>query len=99
MYFTDITNPELQSYSTDIVDTFSISLTRALTSKLFKVETIISDKLYKIYPLFYCDRIESSNPDDKVLSNRLVICSKNNSTFLKFIREGDSLFKTYYNMG
>lgn len=102
MYFTDITNPELQSYSTDIVDTFSISLTRALTSKLFKVETIISNKLYKIYPLFYCDRIESSNPDDKVLSNRLVICSKDNSTFLKFIREGDDVnrsasnFEHYY---
>ena len=102
MYFTDITNPELQSYSTDIVDTFSISLTRALTSKLFKVETIISDKLYKIYPLFNCNSIQSSNPDDKVLSNRLVICSKNNSTFLKFIREGDDVnrsasnFEHYY---
>ena len=102
MYFTDITNPELHSYSTDIVDTFSISLTRALTSKLFKVETIISNKLYKIYPLFYCDKIQSSNPDDKVLSNRLVICSKNNSTFLKFIREGDDVnrsasnFEYYY---
>ena len=97
MYFTDITNPELQSYSTDIVDTFSISLTRALTSNLFKVETIISDKLYKIYPLFYCDSIQSSNPDDKLLGNRLVICTKNNSTFLKFIREGDEVNKSASN--
>ena len=70
MYFSNIGNDELQHFHGTIGADFNISLTEILTSDLFDVETIIPDKLFRVYPLFYCREILSSNPADKILDNR-----------------------------
>lgn len=99
MYFTDISNEELQTYQKEVIDTFSISLTDALTSSLFKIETISVGSIYKIYPLFYCDKITSSNKSDKVLENKCIIVNKTDTeTYLKFNNILDDENKCYYNL-
>ena len=98
MYFTNITNPELNYFHGIKPPSFSIKLTTALTSDLFKIETIISDTLYKLYPLFYCETITSSNPNDKVLDNKCIICKKEtNDTLLTFITDDTGVVEDYVN--
>lgn len=84
MYFSNISDTELSQYHNEIKNDVEMSLTQVLSSSLFKIETIIADKIYKIYPLFYCDNIESTNPNDKIVENRLIICEKEANTILKF---------------
>ena len=97
MPYTDIMNPELQYFKGLTVPNFTIKLTDVLTSDLFKVDEIITDTIYKIYPLFYCKEITSSNTGDKVLENRLVICMKHDQeTYLTF-RSDDGDVQDYQN--
>ena len=75
MYYTNIANSELQYFHKIPVKNFTIKLGDILTSGLFKTEEIIEDTIYKIYPLFYTQEITSSNPDDKILDNKCVLCT------------------------
>ena len=68
-YYTNIANEELQYFHGLQVKNFTIKLSDINTSWLFKIEEIIEDSIYKIYPLFYTQEITSSNPDDKILDN------------------------------
>ena len=45
MYFSNIANEELKHFHGIVGADFSMSLTDILTSNLFKVETIIADKI------------------------------------------------------
>lgn len=105
MYFKDITDEELQFFHGLKVPNFSITLTDVLTSDLFKKEVIIADSIYKIYPLFYCDTISSTNPNDKILENKCIICNKTDAeTHLTFISgDGDvqdyQNYATYFDVG
>ena len=72
MYFTDITNEELQYFHNIMVHNFTVKLSQALTSKLFKVEEIITDSIYKIFPLFYTNEITSSNIHSSELITLLI---------------------------
>jgi hypothetical protein len=70
------------------------------------VEEIITDSIYKIYPLFYTGTITSSNSNDKILENKCIICQKTeNETFLTFISDENSEivdyseYGTYYEIG
>ena len=55
---------------------------------MFKVETIIADTIYKIYPLFYTNTITSSNSDDRILDNKCIICNKKDKeTYITFISD------------
>lgn len=87
MYFKNINNKELQLFHGFTVGNFCISLSDILSSvNLFYIETMISNRLYKIYPLFYTKNIASSNPDDEILDNKCIICSKQNTeTYFTFI--------------
>lgn len=85
MYYTDIANLELQYFHNLTVHNFTVKLSQVLTSPLFEVEEVIADSIYKIYPLFYTNEITSSNVNDRVLENKLIICQKTeNETFLTF---------------
>lgn len=90
MYFTDITNPELQYFHGLNVKNINLSLTEILSSDLFIVETIITDSIYRIYPLFYCKEITSSNNDDKILENKCIIANKNTEeTYYDFVSDDE----------
>ena len=88
-YYTNISNPELYYFHQIPVKNFTIKLGDILTSGLFKTEEIIEDTIYKIYPLFYTQEITSSNPDDKILDNKCVLCTphENKETYLTFISD------------
>ena len=89
MYFSNIGNDELQHFHGTIGADFNISLTEILTSDLFDVETIIPDKLFRVYPLFYCREILSSNPADKILDNRcLIVTRETHETYFAFTSNG-----------
>ena len=94
MYFTDITNPELQYFHGLNVKNINLSLTEILSSDLFIVETIITDSIYRIYPLFYCKEITSSNNDDKILENKCIIANKNTEeTYYDFVSDDDEFIR------
>ena len=93
MYFTDITNEQLQYFHNLTANNFSIALSDVLhqtnnefDNKLFKIEEIITDSIYKIYPIFYASEIKSTNPNDEILENKCIICQKQDiETYLTFI--------------
>ena len=97
MYYTNITNSELQYFHNLLVSNFTIRLTDLLTSELFKVDEIITDSIYKIYPLFYTKTILSSHNLDKILDNRCIICKKqeNRETYLTFISDENADIQDY----
>ena len=105
MYYTDITNSELAYFHNRPVHNFTAKLTDVLSSDLFKVEEIISDSIYKIYPLFYTNEITSSNSNDRILENKCIICQKTeDETYLTFkSNDGEIIdftdYGTYYNIG
>jgi len=85
MYFTNIGNEELKHFHNTVGADFSISLTDLLDSNLFKVEEINSN-IYRVFPLFYCTDIISSNMNDIILGNKCLILYKNEKeTYLRFI--------------
>ena len=84
MYFSNIGDAELGQYHNLVLNDFKMTLTDVLSSDLFKVEEIVSDSIFKVYPLFYCNEIKSNNYDDKVLDNRCVICKNATDTVLSF---------------
>lgn len=105
MYFDNITNQDLQYFHDLKVPNFSIKLTDVLTSDLFKKETIVSGSIYKIFPLFYCNEISSTNPNDRVLDNRCVIVKQEtNETYLTFISDDGDVqdyqnYASYFDVG
>lgn len=97
-YYTNISNPELYYFHNLPVKNFTIKLTDLLTSGLFKVDEIITDSIYKIYPLFYTNTITSSNSDDRILDNRCIICNKKDKeTYITFISDENEEIVDYNN--
>ena len=97
-YYTNISNPELYYFHNLPVKNFTIKLTDLLTSGLFKVDEIITDSIYKIYPLFYTNTITSSNSDDRILDNRCIICNKKDKeTYITFISDENEEIVDYDN--
>ena len=85
MYFSNIGDSELLPFHNTVSTDFSISLTDLLVSDLFKVEQI-TNSIYRVYPLFYANVINSSNPNDKILNNRCLILHKmEHETYLSFL--------------
>lgn len=84
LYFSNIGDSELAQFHKTISNTFNITFEDALSSNLFKVENIINNKLYKLYPLFYSDSITSTNEEDEVLENKCIICNYDLNTLLIF---------------
>lgn len=85
MYYTDLTNTELLEFHKVKCGNFSAKLSYIKTSNFFKTEEIIANEIYKIYPLFYCDEITSSNSDDKILGTQCIIANQtSNETYYHF---------------
>ena len=84
VYFSNIGDSELSQYHNLVLNDFKMTLSDVLSSDLFKVEEIVEDSIFKIYPLFYCSSISSTNYDDKVLDNKCVICKNATDTVLSF---------------
>ena len=112
MYYSNIQNKELAYFHNRPVHNFTVKLSQILTSPIFKVEEIITDKIYKIYPLFYTNSITSSNSNDRILDNKVIICQKlestednNQETYFTFISDETaeivdySDYGTYYDIG
>ena len=112
VYYSNITNKELAYFHNRPVHNFTVKLSQMLESDLFQVEEIITDKIYKIYPLFYTGTITSSNSNDRILDNKVIICQKlesteknNQETYFTFISDETaeivdfSEYGTYYAIG
>lgn len=107
MYFTDIANEELQYFHGLKVPNFTIKLTDILhktggsyDNKLFKIEEIISGSLFRIFPLFYTTTITSSNNNDRIINDKVIICKKEtNETFITFISNPDEEIHDYNSYG
>ena len=100
MYFDNITNSELNKYPKPIISSFSITLTDILESPLFNVETVISNSIYRIFPLFNCKLIYSSNPNDIIFENYLILCNKqeNEETHFTFLSTDERTIIMDYNI-
>lgn len=86
MYFTNITNEELQYFKREAINNFNINLTDILSSNLFKIEEIVSNSIYRIYPLFNCEKIISSESDNIILENKcIIVTKKDNESYFNFI--------------
>lgn len=93
MYFSNITNNELQNFHKTMGADFSISLTEILhktdgvfDNKLFHIEDL-GNNIFRVFPLFYAQAVISSNPADNVLDNNCIILIKNSEheTYLSFM--------------
>lgn len=106
MYYSNIQNNELAYFHNRPVHNFTVKLSQMLTSPLFKVEEIITDKIYKIYPLFYTGTITSTNLNDRILDNKCIICQKlesteenNQETYFTFISDETAEIIDYSDYG
>ena len=102
MYFSNIISKELKPFHNSFGVDFSISLTDLLDNpKLFNIEEI-TETLYKVYPLIYCNEIISNNPADKIIDNKCLILQKQeHETYLSFrtnSEESQELFEEYLNI-
>lgn len=95
MYFADVSDEDLNRFHESVKNNFQMFLNDAMFSHLFLIEEIVSDSIYQLYPLFYCENIRSDNPNDVILDNKCIICQKNDYTTLFFESEkgglGDSI--------
>lgn len=96
MYFSNVLNPELAHFHQTVGVDFTMPLSEiihktngAFDNKLFKIEEIITDNLYRIYPLFYCKEVISSNNEDKVDNTRCLIVLKQSGheTYFSFLTD------------
>ena len=83
MYFTNITNKELYQFHNKVKSNFNMKISEIINSPLFRVEN--SGDLLRIYPLFYTDKIVSSNSIDRILEDKCIISQNNLNTTLFFI--------------
>lgn len=84
LYFTDLTNNELNNYHKMArVAGFSADLDIMRSSSLFKVINLGSD-LYKCIPLFYYDEIRCNSDSVKILGNKAVIIQDDDNSYIDF---------------
>ena len=85
--YTNIADNELTQYHKKINVNTHYKLSDVITNAdgLFIVKQQSSTNVYKIIPLFNCERIESTNPEDKVIEeNKGIICIYDADTILYF---------------
>lgn len=113
MYYSNITNKEMQYFHNMLVPNFTIKLTDilhktndAFDNKLFKIEEIVANRIYRIYPIFYCNTITSTNTNDTILENKAIICQKlEKETYITFISDETAdiqdyqSYATYFDIG
>ena len=85
MYTQTLSNKELIVHHNLVKYNTSLTLEEIIDNPLFIVEEQNNGELYKIIPLFNCDEIISTNPNDKFLEKRCIICVNDDNTILSFI--------------
>lgn len=87
MYNHKLTNKELVQHHTLVKYNTGLTLEEILDDNpLFIVEEQ-DESIYKIIPLFNCDNIISTNPNDQVFEGRCIIAIENEDTIINFISE------------
>ena len=83
--YSSIDDLELVQFHKQIKSNVSFNLTEILDNNpLFIVES--QGNIYKIIPLFNCEKIESDNIEDQVIEgNKCIICVYNEDTNIRFI--------------
>ena len=107
MYYSNINDDEVKMFHGVTAPNFTIKLTDILhktggsfDNKLFKIEEIVSGKVFKIYPMFNTVKITSSNSNDKIMDNRLIIAEKTSKeTRISFISDEDEDIEDYVSYG
>lgn len=84
--YTNIADKELVQYHKKIKVNKSFKLTEILANEdnLFLVKEH-SNNIFGIIPLFNCETITSSNPNDRVFDNEMVLCIYDEETVISFI--------------
>ena len=106
-YFSNIEDKELCSLPKPYAPNFGIKLTDILhktngtfDNKLFKIDEVVSDSIFRIYPMFNCKTISSTNASDKIFENRLIICKKETTeTHVTFISDENAEVQDYSSYG
>lgn len=83
MYFSNIADNEIAQFHGTVENNFNIPIS-IIQNGMFEIENIIDEKLYKVYPLFYCEGIASTNPDDVIFDNKCIILDYDSNTRLYF---------------
>ena len=87
MYFTDLTNSELERYHDKArLDSFSVNITTMMGSNLFK-DIELNNGLFKIIPLFYVSEIRCNDSDVRIFSNKALIMDSSNTSYVDFITD------------
>ena len=95
MYYSNINNPKVELFHKLVKCDFSIKKTDLINSNLCFVESIGNMK--KIYPLFYCDSIISTNANDKIIGAK-VILTDNAESIYTFKSEKEAPIKLYVDL-
>ena len=82
MYFSSIANHELVNFHEKVNVNYHVKISEVFNNKLFIVEEM--GELLKVIPLFYTKIITSSNPNDRIVENKVILCENNNDTVLYF---------------
>lgn len=82
MYFSSIANHELVNFHGKVNVNYHVKISEVFNNKLFIVEEM--GELLKVIPLFYTKTITSSNPNDHIIENKVILCENNNDTVLYF---------------
>ena len=83
MYFTNITNEELQTFHKTLIGNFTIKATDTQNNPLFHTEQN-TPTTYKIIPLFNTLHIHSTNPEDQIIENKVIISNLKPDTYYTF---------------
>ena len=77
MYYSNLTNPELNHFhGKTLVEKDFFNNESLLASDIWQHENM-GNGLYKSFPLVYCETIQSTNPNDKIFTNRMLIWDSN----------------------
>ena len=106
-YFSNITNDELQYFHGLKVPNFTIKLSDILhktsdvfDNKLFLIEEIVTDSIYRIFPIFYTNTISSTNPNDSIIDDKVIICTvMDTETFVTLISDESEPVQDYISYG
>lgn len=103
MYFENVGSSDLQVFKGLLIKNFSIKLSEIIhktggvfDNGLFRVEQL-TNKIFRIIPLFYCESVEGSNPVDVILDNQCIIAHlEDDETYFTFISDENKPIETFY---
>ena len=90
MYFSTLNNNEVQHFHEQGRLSFSTTLTQILSDDTLFLTEQMNTNIYRVFPLFYCDKVVSSNTDDITDNTRcLILIQQETETYITFKKEND----------